>query len=230
MDTSNNLDFSVISEPFKDVWHGVIEFLPKLIIALLIFIIVWWIGAVLGKVVAQFIRAIKLDKALKGVGVDSTLARGGFDLDTGAFFGSIVKWFFIIVGLLAALPVVGLAEVNSFLEAVVLDFLPDVFVAALILIVGALLAHFLQKLVSGSAKAADIPSAHFMGGIAKWAVWIFAILATLGQLGIAFNFVLTLFTGLVAMLALAGGLAFGLGGRDAAAKYIEKMRRDINER
>lgn len=225
---SDNLN--IVTGPLNDVWGGVAKFIPKLIVALIIFIIVWWIGAILGRVVAQFIRAIKLDNALKGVGVDATLAKGGFNLDTGAFFGTLVKWFFIIVGLLAAVDVVELQGVRDFLAMVVGKFLPNVIIAALILVVGALIAHAVQRLVTGSAKAADVPSSQLMGGFAKWSIWVLAIIIALGQVGIAGDYMRTLFTGLVAFLVLAGGLSFGLGGRDAAARYIERLRKDINEK
>ena len=87
-----------------------------------------------------------------------------------------------------------------------------------------------QKLTVGGAKALESKSAGFIGGIARWAIWVVAILAALSQLGIAAGMMQTLFMGLVAMLALAGGLAFGLGGKEAAARYIEKLRGDISNR
>jgi len=155
------------------------------------------------------------------------LSRAGFNLDSGAFIGGLVRWFVIIIFLIASIDVLGLTQVNVFLREVVLGYLPNVVVAALILIVAAVIADAVYKLVVGSARAANIPSAHFMGGVAKWAIWIFAILAALGQLGIAGAFAQTLFTGLVAMLALAGGLAFGLGGKESASRYLDRLRGDI---
>ena len=226
----NNGLVDVLGSSLGSVWGGVIAFLPKLIVALIIFIVGWVVGMVLGKVVAQFIRAIKLDSMLKSVGTDSVMQRAGFNLDSGAFFGTLVKWFFVVVFLVAAADVLGLVQVNLFLQDVVLSFLPRVIVAALILVVGAIVAHTLERLVVGSAKAVEVPSSQLMGGVAKWAVWVFAILAALSQLGIAGPFAQTLFTGLVAMLSIAGGLAFGLGGKDTAARYLEKLRRDISDK
>lgn len=226
---TNNL-VDVVGGSLQGVWGGVIAFLPKFVVALIIFIIGWIVGSILGRVVAQFVRAIKLDQALKSVGTEEVMDKAGFKLDTGSFFGTLVKWFFVVVFLIAAVNVLGLEQVNVFLSDVVLGFLPNVIVAAIILVIGALVAHALQKLVSGGAKAAMMPGAQFAGGVAKWAVWIFAILAALSQLGIAGAFAQTLFTGLVAMLALAGGLAFGLGGRDAASRYLESLRHDIGGR
>lgn len=220
----------VLVASFQELWRGVIVFLPKLIIAIVIFIIGWIVAVALGKFISQIIRAIKVDKALQALGVEEPLAKAGFKLDAGAFIGGLVRWFFIIVFLVASIDVLGLSQVNAFLKDAVLLYLPNVIVAALILIIGAVLANAMQKVVVGSAKAVEVPSTRLLGGITKWAIWIFAILAALYQLGIAGVFAQSLFTGFVAMLALAGGLAFGLGGKDIAAKYIEKLREDISHR
>jgi small-conductance mechanosensitive channel len=218
---------NVLVASFQELWGGVIAFVPKLIIALIIFIVGWVIAVVLGRIVAQIVRSLKVDRALQSLGAEEPLSKAGFRLDSGAFVGGLVRWFFIIIFLVAAVDVLGLNQVNEFLYGVVLLYLPNVIVAALILVVAALLADATKKVVAGSAKAADLPSAEFLGGVAKWAIWIFAILAALSHLGIAGVFAQTLFTGVVAMLAIAGGLAFGLGGKDAAARYIERLRKDI---
>jgi len=220
----------VLIVSFQELWAGVITFIPKLLIAVIIFIVGWIIAVALSKLVSQVIRLFKVDKLFQALGAEEPLAKAGFRLDTGAFVGGLVRWFLIVVFLVAAIDVMGLSQVNIFLREVVLAYLPSVIVAALILVVAAFVADTMQKIVVGSAKAAGVPSTHLLGGITKWAIWIFAILAALYQLGIAGVFAQTLFTGFVAMLAIAGGLAFGFGGKDAAARYIEKLRRDIGGR
>ncbi len=217
----------VLAASFQQVWFGVLGFLPKLVLSLIIFVIGWVIAVTLDKAVARVIRLFKVDKALQTLGVDKYLEKGGFRLDAGTFVGALVKWFFIIVFLVAALEVLGLTQVNVFLGQII-AYLPNVIVAAIILVVAALVANAVQRFVVGSARGAGLPSSGLMGGIAKWAIWIFALLAALYQLGIAGPFVSTLFTGFVAMIVIAGGLAFGLGGRDAASRYIEKLREDIS--
>ncbi len=217
----------VLIASFQQLWEGVIGFLPQLIIALVIFIVGWVIAVALGRVVAQIVRAFKVDRALQALGAEETLSKAGFRLDAGAFIGGLVRWFFIIVFLVASIDVLGLTQVNSFLRDVVLLYLPNVIVAALILVVAAFIADTTKRVVVGSARAADVPSAAFLGGVTKWSIWIFAILAALYQLGVAGVFAQTLFTGFVAMLSIGGGLAFGLGGKEAAARYLEKLRKDI---
>jgi hypothetical protein len=219
----------VITMSFQNLWMGVIGFLPQLIGALIIFIVGWAIAALLGKVVAQIVRAVKVDRALETLGAEEVLSKAGFKLDSGAFVGELVKWFFIIVALVASFDVIGLYQVNEFLKDVVLAYLPQVIVAAIILLAAALIAEAMQKLVVGSAKAADMSHAHFLGGMTRWSIWIFALIIALSHLGIAQYYMQVLFTGVIVMLAIAGGLAFGLGGRDAAERFIEKLRKDISE-
>lgn len=218
----------VLNASFQNLFYGLVTFLPNLLVAVIIFVLGWLIGAGLGRVVAQVVNSLRVDQALRAAGVERVLERAGFSLSSGAFLGMLVKWFFIIVFLVAALEVLGLSQVTQFLTIVVLGYLPHVIVAVLILLVAAVLAEAVQRLVSGSARAANLSSANLLGSIARWAIWIFAILAALDQLGVT-PFVQTLFTGLVVALALAFGLAFGLGGQQEAARYLEKMREQIKD-
>lgn len=218
----------VLTASFQDLWAGVVAFVPNLLVAIIIFILGWLIGNVLGRWIAQIIRALKVDQALESIGTGHLVSRAGFKLDAGAFIGGLVKWFIVVVFLMAATDVLGLIQVTDFLRNVVLGYLPNVVIATLVLILGAMIGEAMQKIVTGSARAAGMPSAAFAGGIARWSIWIVAILAALQQLGVAGQFASTLFTGFIAMLAIAGGLAFGLGGRDAASRYLEHLRHDIS--
>jgi len=218
---------NVLVASFQNVWSGVVEFMPQIVIAIIILLIGWIIGALLGRVVEQIMRSLKLDSALKRAGVDDVLSRASIVLDSGRFIGALVKWFIIVIFLVAALDVLRLEQVTDFLREVVLTYLPQVIVAVLILLIAAVIGDVMQRVVTASAKTAEIKFAALAGKITKWAIWIFAILVALDQLGIATTFVQTLFTGVVVALSLAAGLAFGLGGKDAAARLIEKTRDEI---
>jgi hypothetical protein len=219
----------ILLTSLQSLWLGVADFLPRLILAVIVFIIGWIIAITLGRLTGQIIGFFKIDKVLQKTGIEEPLARGGLRLNSGAFVGGLVKWFFLIAFLVASIDILGLNQVNVFLRDTVLLYLPNVIVAVLILMAAAFLADVLQRVVVSSAKAARVTSASFLGGMVKWAIWIFAILAALYQLGIAGPFVQTLFTGFIAMLAIAGGLAFGLGGKESASKLLGKLRRDFSE-
>lgn len=213
----------VLLGSLQNLWMGVIAFLPGLILAIVIFLIGWLIAAMIGKAIGQLINAIKLDQVLRQAGLEELLQKGGFRLDSGAFIGGLVKWFIILVFLVASLDILGLSEVNMFLRQVVLVYLPNVIIAALILLVGSVLAELAARVVRGGASAASVHSSNFLGSVARWAIWIFTILIALTQLGIAAQLIQILFMGAVAMLALAGGLAFGLGGKEHASRALDKF-------
>ncbi len=220
----------VLTASFQNLWYGVVATIPNIIVAVIIFLVGWLIGSALGKVVEQVVKSLKLDAALKNTGLNTVVERAGFTLNTGMFLGMLIQWFVIIGFLVASLDVLGLTQVNEFIRDVVLSYLPQVIVAVLFILVGALLAELARDVVTGAARAAEVKSAGFAGSVARYAIWIFAILAALDQLQVATAFVQTLFTGIVVAISLALGLAFGLGGQEAAARYIEKMRSDMNHK
>ena len=132
-------------------------------------------GAALSKVVAQVIKSIKVDKALEAAGARDIVRKGGFELNTGVFLGELVKWFVIVVSFIAVFDILGLRDVNQFLEGVVLGYIPRVVAAVLILLVAVIVASALQKTVVASAKAAGFASASLLGAVTKWAIWVFVI-------------------------------------------------------
>lgn len=221
---------SRLSESFQNLWGGVIGFVPELVIAILIVIVGWLIGALVGRVIAQIVRSLRIDEGLRKAGVEDALAKGGIVLNSGGFVGALVKWFIILVFLVAALDVLHLSQVNDFLQTVVLGYLPQVIIAVLILLLAAVIGDVMQKVVTTSARTAEIRSARFVGSFTKWAIWIFAVLIALSQLHIAVDFINTLFTGVIVALSLGFGLAFGLGGQEAASRFIEKTRQEISHK
>jgi hypothetical protein len=213
----------VLRASFQDIWIGVVNFVPSFLAAVVLLLVGWLIAILLGKLVAQVIKTIKLDTALRGAGFDKVVEKGGFELNSGAFIGALVKWFFIVVALVASLDILKLNAVTSFLKDDVLGYLPKVIIATLILLVSIVIAQAIQKLVVSSAKAANIHVAETLGVVAKWAILAFAVLQALSNLidiQIILSFLGTILMGVVAALALA----FGLGGKEAAARFIEKMQ------
>jgi len=215
---------------FQDIWLGIARFVPKFLFAIIIFLIGWFVGNLLGRVVSQIIRSVKVDQALRTTQIEQFIKRAGFNLDSGAFIGGLVEWFVIVVFLVASFEIVGLSQVNAFLQQVVLFYLPQVIVAALMIIVAAVIAEAMRKVVTGAAAASGIKSANFAGSIAHWAIWIFGILFALSQLGIGAQIINTLITGIIVAVAIALGLSFGIGGQDVAARTIERVRQEIAER
>ena len=217
----------VLQSSFTDLWYTVVQFLPAILAAIIIFVIGWIVGIVLYRIVDQVVKVLRIDEAPKAAGLNEVAKDAGFTLNIGRFLGTLVQWFIVIVFLVASLDVLGLNRVTIFLQQVVLLYLPQIIVAVLILILAAIVAEAVKNIISSSARAAGAHSGNLAGTVAKYAIWITAILAVLNQLGVATEFVQTLFTGLVVALSLAFGLAFGLGGKEAAARTIERIRGEI---
>src|SRR3989344_1887327 len=211
----------VLTTSFQDVWLGVARFLPNLVVAIVIVILGWLIGAVIGKAVWQIFRSIRVDEALRKTGAEDLMRRGGMNLDSGAFVGGLVKWFIIVVFIVAAFEVLGIQQVNAFLSQVVLGYLPQVIVAVLVLLVAGVVGDVVQRIVNASARAAEIRSAHMLGALSRWAIWVFGFLVALSQLGIGVQIIQTLFMGVVVALSLAFGLGFCLCRQVAAANWID---------
>jgi hypothetical protein len=197
--------------------------LPGVLLALVIFIVGVVIAGLVGKAVSHVINLTKVNRLFEGTTIKDSVNKAGYQLNLGAFIGWLVKWFFILVFLIGALDVLGLGTVNIFLQQIVVVFLPRVIVAALIVVVGSVLASFASKAISGSARIANVQAANLIGSITKWAIWITTILFALNQLGIGADLIQTLWTAIMAALALAFGLSFGLGGKDAAARAISRV-------
>ena len=220
----------VFNQSLQSLWWSFVQFTPKLVIAVVFFIVGWVLGSVIARALEQVFGTLKIDSLFKTVGADDFLRKAGMNLNTGRFVGEVAKWFVIVVFLIPSLDLVGLNSIKDFLQNDVLGFLPKVIVAALILIIATVVAEGLSKTVMASARTMSLTSANMLGAVAKYAVWVFAFIIALGQLGVADYYMSVLFTGIVLMLALGGALAFGLGGKEAAGKFISKVGSEISQR
>jgi hypothetical protein len=220
----------VLNESLINMWFGFINFIPVLLGAIIIFLVGWLIGKLVGKAIAHLFEAAKINKLFESAGFDRFSEKFGMKFSVGTLFGVIVKWFIILVFLITSLEIIGLTQVNDFLRQTVLYYLPKVVIAALVLIIASVIAEVMKKLINASAKAASLKTANMLGSIALYAIWIFAFIIALSELGIASAFMQILFTGFIAALAIALGLAFGLGGRDAASRAIDRISDDMKSR
>lgn len=212
----------------QDVWAEVVAFLPQLIAALIVLIVGVLIAKALGKLAETIIDRLKIDGVIQKIDVIKQIEQSGTHVRLSAILGWLVRWFLYIVLLIAIADILELGQFTSFLNAIAL-YLPNVIIAALILVVGLVLGHFADELIVRLLKGAKAKKAPLIGAVAKWAIMIFSILAALIQLNVAVSLINTIFTAVVITLAVASGLAFGLGGKDAAREIIENFRRDINK-
>jgi hypothetical protein len=220
----------VFNSSLQSLWYGFIQFTPKLVVAIVFFIIGWVLGSVIASALEQIFKAFRVDKLFAAVGADDFFRKAGMTLDTGYFVGQVAKWFIIVVFLLPSLDLVGLDSIRDFLQNDVLGFLPRVIVAALVLIIASIISEAISRAISASAKTMNLASANMLGVVGKYAVWIFAFIIALGELGVAEYYMSVLFAGIIAMLALGGALAFGLGGKEHASRLLSKLEDEMSHR
>lgn len=218
---------SSIAAALQALYDKVISFLPNLIVAVLVLLIGWLIAEFLGRLVFKLLELIKIDHLANRLGMNHLAQRVGRKLSIAMFGQWLVKWFFIVGAFLAASDILGLNQVSTFLYSSVLPYFGNVVVAVAILLIGSYAANFLADLVRGTLAVGQFKTSGTAVAITRWSIMIFAILAALSQLGIASSFLQSLFIGIVAMIAIAGGLAFGIGGSDWAKKILEKISQDM---
>ena len=219
----------VFNASLQNLWWGLIQFAPKFIVAIVLFIVGWVLGNIIAKALEQVFSALKVDKLFVSVGADNLFRKAGMNLDTGYFIGQVVKWFVVVVFLLPSLNLVGLNEVTFFLQEDVLGFLPRVIVAALVLVIAAVISEGISGAVTATAKTMNLRSANLFGAVTKYAVWVFAFIIALGKLGLG-DYMSILFSGIIGMIALACALAFGLGAKDHASRFISKLGEEMSHK
>lgn len=206
-----------------NVWITVVGFIPAIIGATIILIIGLIIASGLKSLVEKIISATKLDNLLRQLDLETYFQRANLQLNSGKFLGTLVYWFFTIVSVLAAADVLGLDGLSDFLNQVV-SYIPNIIAAALIMLATIVIANFLSSLVKASVMSAKLQAPKFISTLTWWATAIFGLLASLMQLGVAPMLLNTVITGVIAMFAIAGGIAFGLGGKDYAAHLLNKLK------
>lgn len=193
--------------------------IPKIIGFVLILIIGWIVASLLSKAVAALLRTVKFNELAQKAGFADFVEKMGVGTDSSGFIALVTKWFVRLITLVVAFDALGLPAVSDVLRELLL-WLPNLVVALVILVIGGLAANALSGLVRGATARSELGNPELLASIAKIAVWAFAIVVAINQIGIASSLVNTLFMATVGAVALAIGLSFGLGGRETAAKII----------
>ena len=203
---------------------GVVNFIPNFVAGLVILLIGIIVASILKQVVVSILKALKIDPFLKKYGVPELKE----EFSWTNILAELVRWFVIVVFLIPTADVWGLPRITTILNEFLL-YLPNVFVAAVVALIGFVFARLAHDVILVSAKNIDAKTASTIATVARWAINVFVILVVLSQLGVAADLIRILFTGLVAMLSIAGGIAFGLGGQGAAKDTIESARKKLKQ-
>lgn len=201
---------------------AVVNFFPKFLAGTIILLIGVIISSLLKQVVIQLFKALNVEGFLRKYGVPEAKQ----EYTWTNILAEIVRWFVFILFLIPTADVWGLPQIVTVLNTFLL-YLPNVFVAAIIALVGFVFARLSHDVVLASTHGLSADTSKAIASVARWAIIVFVFLAILNQLGVASDLVRILFTGFVAMVAIAGGIAFGLGGQGTAKEFLESLRKRL---
>lgn len=197
-------------------------YIPNLLAGIVIFLIGIILGSIVKRIVIEIFKALDIENYLRKYGIPEAKR----EYSWANILAEMGRWFVIILFLIPATDIWGLRQVTVLLNAFLI-YLPNVFVAAIVILVGLGVARIVYDLVLASTREFAPEGSQTIASITRWIIIIFVALAVLNQLGVAQDLVKILFTGFVAMIAIAGGIAFGLGGQDTARLILESIRKSL---
>lgn len=217
-----------LRDSFGSMISTIANWLPTVLGAVIVLILGILVAQLLGKLVSKGLSRLRLDALAERAGVRDDFERLGLKGKISGFLGSATKWLLILVTLFAVVDILQIEQLSEFFAAL-LGYIPEVIIAVIILAVGVVSGRFLQRVVERSMGQSSLMSgaARPIARVAKWSVMVFALMAALVELGVAATLIQILFAGLVVMVAIAGGLAFGLGGRDKAHDWLDQLDRGV---
>jgi hypothetical protein len=196
--------------------------IPKIIGFVVILVVAWLLSSLVEKGIASLLRAVKFNELANRSGFGDFVTKMNIGADASEMLGMVAKWFIRLIGAVVAFDALGLPAISDVLRELLL-WLPNVVVALVVLVIGGLAARALSNLVRGATAEAGLTNSNMLAKLAGVMVWAFAIVVAVNQIGIATTLVNTLFMAFVGAIALGLGLAFGLGGRETAAKIVSHM-------
>jgi len=219
---------SLIVTPVSEMLTKIVGYLPTLIGALIILTVGWMVAKTLRRIVNRALKTIHFDKLADKAGISEILGKGGLKTSAIDVLSGLVYWLAIIMVLVMVVNALGLPQASNVLESL-FAYIPNVIAALFVLVVGMFLANFVSGIVRTAAGNASLPRPEMLAAACRWAIIVFAGTISLRELGIATLLVTTTFNIILGGVCLALALAFGLGGRDVAAKYLEEWRRRHSE-
>ena len=213
----------LIVEPVREMLTKIMGYLPVLFGALLILIVGWIIAKIIRTIVNGMLKVVRFDALADKAGISEVLRKGSLTTNAREVICGLVYWLIMIMVLVMVVNALGLPKASDILASL-FAYVPKVIAALFIFVVAMFLANFVSGIVKIAAGNANLPKPELLSGISRWAIIIFAVTISLAQLGIAPLLVSATFNIILGGIVLALALAFGLGGKDAAAKYLEELK------
>jgi hypothetical protein len=214
----------IVIEPFERLFEKILQFLPNLLTSVLILVVGIVAAGVLKALFSRIFHALKIDRHLERMGLSETLNKGGIKEPVSILFSKAIGWITLFVFIIMSLRALDVPSVEELLERLFL-YLPNVFVAVLILFFGYMLSNFLGRAALIASVNAGIRVSGAIAKFVRLTVFLLSVTMSMEQLGIGSGTIIIAFAIVFGGAVLALSLAFGLGGRDIAKEYLEKKIR-----
>src|SRR4030042_1703072 len=214
---------NLIAEPVRQMLTKIRAYLPILLGALVILIVGWIVAKAIKGIINWLLKVVRFDTLADKAGITEVLRKGDLKISAREVLSGIVYRLIIIMVLVMTVDALGLPKASDVLASL-FAYVPKVIAALLVLVVAMFIASFVSGIVRIAAGNTNLPKPDLLAGISRWAIIIFAVTISLATLGIAPLLVTATFNIILGGIVLALALAFGLGGKDAAAKYLEELR------
>jgi len=220
---------NLIADPVRQMLARILGYLPILLGALVILIVGWIVARAIRRILDWLLKTIRFDALADKAGISAILRKGDLKISAREVVSSLVYWLIMIMVLVMTVDALGLPKASDVLASL-FAYVPKVIAALLVLVVAMFLASFVSGIVRTAAGNANLPKPEIIAGVSRWAIIIFAVTISLGELGIATLLVTATFNIILGGVCLALALAFGLGGKDAAARYLEELKERHSEK
>lgn len=213
-----------VTDAVRSSLQDVVNYLPDLVAAIIVLLVGIIVAWAVKTVIVRGLGFLQVKKYTDAIGLNKVITK---DVEVVDLLGDIAKWIVLLTFLVVALDVAQLSGANDILKDLLAFVLADVTRAIVILFIGVVIADLASRVVKATANSIGVKASEILSDIARWSIIVFAFLAALQQLGIAKDLINTLFMGIVALVAIAGGLAFGLGGKDAAQEAVNSVKKNM---
>ena len=215
---------STLVQSLQRTGRAILAMAPDLLLALVLLIAGWLVAKLLRRLVIRLLRSLRIDELAERAGFEDFLIQGGVQVTTVTLIGNTIYWLVLAGVFVALLDALGMRTAGALLERMVL-FVPNLVLAVGILVFGSLLARVVGTLVFSYLSNIGSAAAEPIAAIARYALLVFVLFMAAEQLAIRTEVLVSAFQIAFAALCFAAALAFGLGGRDWAAKVIERYSR-----
>jgi hypothetical protein len=214
----------VLNNYFLSLYPSIINAFLSFVKALIVFFVGWLIAMLVRFVLEFILSKIQIKEWFRYAGLDKYIEDFTWEDRLDKVLAEIGFWIVLVVFIMTSFDILGFSTVNSFIGEIV-NYIPKAVSGGLVLLAGFLLGELTRKALSGVLHGLDKRSAAGIAVFMKWIIIVFAFLSALNTWGVAVEVVNTLAMGIVLFVALAGGLAFGLGGQDIARDILENIRK-----